>query len=185
MGVEFIALVVLLPLLTKHVPNQVRGLRLFKREKLLAQGSLAVLAVGTLCLGLAPAVSVAIIGERFPPLYIRCCVLNFPGIIILALGTGQDSLLRSMTTELVAPSEISIVYSAITMLRAIGGSVSGPIYAELYVIGMNHKDEGWLGMPFLFAGVLFVIVLSLLAVITDPGETGYEAIPETRHEEDE
>lgn len=184
MGVEFIALVVLLPLLTKHVPNQVRSLRLFKREKLLAQGSLVALAVGTLCLGLAPVVSIAITGEHCPVLYIRR-VLIIKGIIILALGTGQDSLLRSMTTELVDPSEISIVYSAITMLRAIGGSVSGPIYAELYVIGMSHKEEGWLGMPFLFAGVLFVIILSLLAVLADPGEKGYEVIPETCREDDE
>jgi MFS family permease len=112
-------------------------------------------------------------------------VLILPGIIILALGTGQDSLLRSMTTELVDPSEISIVYSAITMLRAIGGSISGPIYAELYVVGMDHKNEGWLGLPFLFAGILFIVVLGLLAVIADPGEKGYETIPEARREDDE
>jgi MFS family permease len=112
-------------------------------------------------------------------------MLIVPGIIILALGTGQDSLLRSMTTELVDPSEISIVYSAITMLRAIGGSVSGPIYAELYVVGMDHMNEGWLGLPFLFAGILFIAVLGLLAVIADPGEEGYEVIPETRLEDDE
>jgi hypothetical protein len=62
MGVEFFALIVVLPMLTKHVPHQVRGLRLFKKEKLLAQGSIAALAVGTLCLGIAPAVSIAIAG---------------------------------------------------------------------------------------------------------------------------
>jgi hypothetical protein len=62
MGVEFFALIVVLPMLTKHAPHQVRGLRLFKKEKLLAQGSIAALAVGTLCLGIAPAVSIAIAG---------------------------------------------------------------------------------------------------------------------------
>jgi hypothetical protein len=90
----------------------------------------------------APAVSIAIAGTCFPALCICCDVLILAGIIILALGTGQDSLPRSITTELVDPSEISIVYSTITMLRAIGGSVSGPIYAEHYVIGIDHQNEG-------------------------------------------
>jgi hypothetical protein len=62
MSVEFFALVVLLPLLTKYIPSIFHGLRLFQREKGLAQGSLLVLAAGTLCLGLAPAVPIAIIG---------------------------------------------------------------------------------------------------------------------------
>jgi hypothetical protein len=70
MGVEFFALIVVLPMLTKHAPHQVRGLRLFKKEKLLAQGSVVVLAVGTLCLGLAPAVSIAIAGTLPSVLYI-------------------------------------------------------------------------------------------------------------------
>jgi MFS family permease len=185
MGVEFFALIVVLPFLTRYAPHRVRGLQLFKKEKLLAQGSIAALAIGTLCLGIAPAVLIAIAGKCFPALCICRDVLILPGITILALGTGQDSLLRSMTTELVDPSEISIVYSAITMLRAIGGSISGPIYAELYVVGMDHKNEGWLGLPFLFAGILFIVVLGLLAVLADPGEKGYEAIPETQHENNE
>jgi MFS family permease len=105
------------------------------------------------------------------------------GLVILSLGTGQDSLLRSMTTEMVDPSEISLVYSAITMLRGIGGSISGPIYAELYILGMNQDGNGWLGMPFLFAGVLFIIVLGLLSIIANPCTEGYETIPDLGQED--
>ncbi|KAF2123383.1 hypothetical protein P153DRAFT_371705 [Dothidotthia symphoricarpi CBS 119687] len=49
-------------------------------------------------------------------------------------------------------------------------------------MGMNQKGEGWLGLPFLFAGALFVVALSLLSAITNPEEGGYEAISDVERE---
>jgi hypothetical protein len=157
MLVELLTLVVLLPLLTSRLPASIRALRRFEKDRLFAQGSIAVLALGMLCLGLAPAISIAIIG-----------------IIVLALGSGQDSLLRSMATDLAPRPEISIVYSAITMLRAVGGSTSGPIYAGLYAAGIQKK---MLGLPFLAAGAFFVIALGLCVAITDAKASGEQAVP--------
>lgn len=151
MSIEFVALVVLLPILTSGLSLKFQQLSAFAKDKTLAQASLIALAIGTFCLGFAPVVAIAIIG-----------------IIVLALGTGQDSLTRSMATDMVGVSDISTVYSAITMLRAIGGSVSGPIYAWLYTAALRHKGEGWLGLPFIVAGVLFVVALTLLMVVRDP-----------------
>ena len=160
MGIEFVALVVLLPMLTSGLSPKFQQLSAFTKDKTFAQGSLIALAMGTFCLGFAPVVAIAIIG-----------------IIVLALGTGQDSLTRSMATDMVAVSDLSTMYSAITMLRAIGGSISVPIYAWLYTAGLKHKGEGWLGLPYLVAGALFVVALALLMVLRDPEKEnvdGYE-----------
>lgn len=118
-----------------------------------AQASLVALAVGTFCLGFAPVVAIAIIG-----------------IIVLALGTGQDSLTRSMATDMVHVSDLSMVYSAITMLRAIGGSISGPIYAWLYTMALQMRSESWLGLPYLVAGGLFIVAVGLLMILKDPAK---------------
>ncbi|KAF2793899.1 MFS general substrate transporter [Melanomma pulvis-pyrius CBS 109.77] len=160
MGVELITLLIFLPLVESFLLG--RGFSNFSRINYIAQGSVAALAVGALCLGFAPVVGLAIVG-----------------IIVMALGTGQDSTLRSMATDMVDASGLSIVYSAITMLRAIGGSISGPIYAGLYDVGMRNSGV-WLGLPFMTAGLLFTVAFLLLILLKD--ESGYEAI---RDQEDE
>lgn len=151
MSIEFVALVVLLPMLSSGLSPKFQRLSAFTKDKIFAQGSLIALAMGTLCLGLAPVIVVAIIG-----------------IIVLALGTGQDSLTRSMATDMVSVTDLSTMYSAITMLRAIGGSISGPIYAWLYTAALRHEGEGWLGLPYVVAGALFLVAFALLMVVRDP-----------------
>ncbi|KAF2645220.1 MFS general substrate transporter [Massarina eburnea CBS 473.64] len=147
MAFEFAFLVALLPPITNVLTN--RGFSSLARNKYSAQGSIVALAVGCMCLAFAPVAGVAIIG-----------------LIVVASGAGQDSLLRSLATDMVDASEVSIVYSAITVMRNTGGSLSGPIYAELYAAGLRAGGN-WLGLPFLFAGALFVIVAGLLVVMKD------------------
>lgn len=165
MGVEFLALAFLLPALTSNLPATFQRASTFTKDKAVAQWSLFALAIGTLCLGLAPAVGIAI-----------------AGIIILALGSGQDSLTRSMATEMVRTDEISTMYSAITMLRAIGGSVSGPIYAWLYTTGLKHRGEIWLGLPYLVAAALFVTAVAMLVFIRNTKEEDATAADEEARE---
>ncbi|KAF9693735.1 hypothetical protein EKO04_008390 [Ascochyta lentis] len=158
MSIEFLALVVLLPALTSGLPSGFQRLSTFAKDRTFAQASLVALAVGTFCLGFAPVVAIAIIG-----------------IVVLALGTGQDSLTRSMATDMVPVSDLSTMYSAITMLRAIGGSISGPIYAWLYTAALRKDAEAWLGLPYFVAGALFVVALGLLMVLKDPAKKELEA----------
>lgn len=148
MGIEFVALVLVLPALTSILPASFQKASVFVKDKTLAQWSCAALATGMLCLGLAPVVGLAI-----------------AGIVVLALGSGQDSLTRSMTTEMVSTGDISVVYSAITMLRAIGGSISGPLSAWLYTIGLKQKGAVWLGLPYLVTGALFVLAVTVLMFV--------------------
>ena len=107
------------------------------------------------------------------------------GVVIIALGAGQDSLLRSLATEMVPTNEISTMYSAITMLRAIGGSISGPIYAWLYTVGLGQNNEIWLGLPYIVAGALFLVALVLLIYLPVTEKGGYEPIREEEEEEED
>ncbi|KAF1970016.1 MFS general substrate transporter [Bimuria novae-zelandiae CBS 107.79] len=166
MSVELLMLVLILPLLTKFLPAAFQRLSPSTKDKYIAEWSLVALAVGQLCLGFAPVVAVAILG-----------------VVIVALGAGQDSLLRSLATEMVKPSEISTIYSAITMLRAIGGSSSGPIYAWLYSVGLGLKSEVWLGLPYVAAGLLFLVALGLLVCLKVTDREGYEPIGERQDED--
>jgi MFS family permease len=142
MAMEFVTLLVLLPL-ALHFLSRLK-FSPFAKDAYIAKASVALLAIGAVTVGLAPHAYVAVLG-----------------IAIIALGTGQDSALRSMTTDMVDPSGVSIVYSAITMLRGIGASISGPIYAGLYSVGLRY-GEVWLGLPFVVAGLFFTVGLALL-----------------------
>ncbi|KAF2710758.1 MFS general substrate transporter [Pleomassaria siparia CBS 279.74] len=157
MAMELTTLLVILPLLlgawTRSRESRGGALSEFTKAKRISQLSIGALAAGSLCLGFAPVIGVAVFG-----------------ILLLALGTGQDSTLRSMSTDLVPPSSISLVYSAITMLRAIGGSVSGPLYAALYNVGLARGGDAWLGLPFLVAGALFVAALGVAVGIGGGGD---------------
>lgn len=183
MSVELFMLVLVLPFITIIVPR-LQKLSPSIKDKYIAEWSLAALAVGQFCLGCAPVAAVAILGTYTLKHTIRLNQHGFRislttlGIAILALGAGQDSLLRSLATELVASDEISTMYSAITMLRAIGGSISGPFYAWLYTLGLRQRSKIWLGLPYLIAGALFVIALALLISLTVKERDGYEAIEE-------
>jgi hypothetical protein len=84
---------------------------------------------------------------------------------------------------MVPARDVSILYSAITMLRAIGGSISGPIYAWLYTVGLGKKQKVWLGLPYIVAGALFLIALGLLACLSVPERDGYEAINDPEEDE--
>lgn len=152
---EFVVLLILLPLVTHCLPSSIRILRPFKRDQYFAKWSISALAFGSLLLGFAPVIYIAIIG-----------------LVILALGTGQDSLLRSMATDLAPKSDVSALYSAITILRAIGGSISGPVYAGLYAAGMRYEC---LGLPFLTSGVFFGAAVGLCLAVTDTKSKNTEA----------
>lgn len=84
---------------------------------------------------------------------------------------------------MVPARDISMIYSAITMLRAIGGSISGPIYAWLYAVGLRQKQELWLGLPYIIAGLLFLVALGLLTCLEVPERGGYEVIGDQEDEE--
>lgn len=147
MLVELLALVILLPLFAANLPYLFQTRSRFQKDQYLARWSIVALGLGCLILGLAPKIYIAI-----------------AGILVLALGSGQDSLLRSMSTDLGSESEISSVYTAVTMLRAVGGSLSGPFYAGIYSVGLKL---GWPSLPFILAGLFFTVGFVICSMVTD------------------
>lgn len=62
MGVELIILLLFLPLVESFLLR--RSFSNFSRINYIAQGSVAALAVGALCLGFAPHIGLAIVGKK-------------------------------------------------------------------------------------------------------------------------
>ncbi|KAF2012817.1 MFS general substrate transporter [Aaosphaeria arxii CBS 175.79] len=155
MLVELTTCLTILPLIAMGLSRY--GVSPFSKDLYIAQGSVAALVIGLWCLGLAPVIGLAVFG-----------------IVMAGLGTAQESVLRSMVTDMVDPEGVSIAYSAMTMLRTIGASVSGPIYAGLYAAGLDH-GWSWLGLPYLFAGGLFALIFVVLLFFKD--SSAYQPIP--------
>jgi hypothetical protein len=76
------------------------------------------------------------------------------GLIITTLGTGYTLLTRSLLTSLVEKHHIATLYNTMAVLETIGTVVAGPIMAGTFRWGLE-MGGGWIGMPFLCAGVMF------------------------------
>ena len=78
-------------------------------------------------------------------------------LVLYALGSGFSTAVRSLATSLVEPHHIARLYAAMATMEMIGGMIAGPLISSLYSAGLS-LDGGWVGLPFLATGVLFVIV---------------------------
>lgn len=80
------------------------------------------------------------------------------------LGTGFPPIIRSLVTYLVEShhesrtSDIARLYALISVLEGIGSLVAGPGMAWAFRWGIG-LGEGWLGLPYGFAALLFVLAL--------------------------
>lgn len=83
------------------------------------------------------------------------------GLVIMTLGTGYSSLMRSLVTSIFERQHIARLYSAITVFEILGSMFSGPMLAGFFQWGM-HLGGMWQGMPFFAAGLmaLFTAVLA-------------------------
>ncbi|KAM3070923.1 hypothetical protein ACMFMG_009834 [Clarireedia jacksonii] len=80
------------------------------------------------------------------------------GVMVATLGFGVDALLRSLITSVISASEISIFYTAMTLLQNLGESAGGPLYAGLFSVALSFKKQ-WLGL-------LFWVAAGLAALLT-------------------
>lgn len=109
------------------------------RDYRLSQGSGLISIIGFLAIGLAPV-----------PALLIC------GLVILSLGSAFLITARSLATALVPPDQVGTLYSAIAISQSLGILISGPLFAYLFRIGL-HFGGAWMGLPFLLAGLLYVI----------------------------
>jgi MFS family permease len=81
------------------------------------------------------------------------------GQIILSIGSAFMVTTRSLATSLVLPDHVGTLYSAIAIAQGLGVLLSGPLFANLFRLGM-HLGNAWLGLPFLLAALFFVVAVA-------------------------
>ncbi|KAJ5614803.1 hypothetical protein N7528_008457 [Penicillium herquei] len=95
--------------------------------------------VGFLIVGLAPTTGLLIFG-----------------LVVVAMGAAFGVNTRSLATALVVPDHVGTLYSTFAISQSMGVCVAGPLFAYLFKWGM-HLGNAWLGLPFLQAGLFFVL----------------------------
>jgi len=131
-GVQLLLLIFLLPF-TGHVLLKYLHFSSHDKDRIFVLASSAVMAIGALCLGLAPEIGPAIIG-----------------IILMSFGAGLLALVRSLVTLHVSSENISVVYATMSMMIVVTAAVGGPLFNETYAAGLG-LGKMWYGLPFLMA----------------------------------
>lgn len=86
------------------------------------------------------------------------------GLVAISLGSALAVTSRSLATSLVAADHVGTLYSAAAVMQSLGNLVAGPLFACGFNLGMRLGEE-WLGLPFLLAALLFVIVFAAISCI--------------------
>jgi len=153
--VNLIAIMICLPLVGYFLVSQLH-MSARQRDIYLARASSLVILAGLVGIGIAQTASLAI-----------------TGVVLSALGSGIDALLRSFLTSVIAQDELSLFYTAMTLFQILGESASGPLYSSLFSLGLNMEGT-WLGLPFLVASGLFVVLATMLCMLRFLGEDDAE-----------
>ncbi|CAI7565045.1 unnamed protein product [Penicillium bialowiezense] len=80
------------------------------------------------------------------------------GLVVLSIGSAFMVTTRSLATSLVVPDHVGTLYSAIGIAQGVGLLVSGPLFANLFRLGL-HLGKAWMGLPFLMAAVFFIFAV--------------------------
>ncbi|CAG8087386.1 unnamed protein product, partial [Penicillium salamii] len=99
------------------------------------------------------------------------------GLVVLSIGSAFFVTTRSLATSLVLPDHVGTLYSAIAIAQGLGLLVSGPLFANLFRLGL-HLGKAWLGLPFLMASVFFSFaVVAVWNVKLEPSRGSDEEEP--------
>ncbi|KAI1759273.1 MFS general substrate transporter [Hypoxylon sp. FL1150] len=156
---------ILLPWLARFVmkdttPAKFRAEDEHHRDLSFAKWSYGVLAIGIAALGLAPTLPAFVFG-----------------LVVAALGSGFNSLTRSLMSLYVDPEHRSRLFSLVGMVEVVGSVYAQPMMAGLFTLGMRLGGE-WIGLPYFVLSVLIAAAASLLLFVRVPKEAGDSSTPE-------
>ncbi|CAK7200148.1 hypothetical protein SEUCBS139899_002838 [Sporothrix eucalyptigena] len=123
-----------------------------QRDLWVAQGSCAILILGSVLIGLSPNAPAMI-----------------AGVVLYSLGTGYNIVLRSLLAALVQPEHLGTLFNTAGILDSVGAVVAGPLLAAALSEGIHLKGF-WIGLPFLAAAGLFSIAMAVLTTARLPAE---------------
>ncbi|KGO74874.1 Major facilitator superfamily domain, general substrate transporter [Penicillium italicum] len=136
--VTYLIIMPILSFLTaKHL--SLRGKR---SDHFLSKGSGVLSIIGFAIISIAPTPAILIGGQ-----------------VILSIGSAFMITTRSLATSLVQPDHAGTLYSAIAIAQGLGTLVSGPLFANLFRLGM-HLGTAWTGLPFLQASLFFIVAVT-------------------------
>jgi MFS family permease len=115
-----------------------------RSDHVMSKGSGILSVIGFIAVSIAPTPAILIAGQ-----------------VILSIGTAFAVTMRSLATSLVLPDHVGTLYSAIAIVQGLGVLISGPLFANLFRLGM-HLGNAWLGLPFLLAALFFVIAVAVV-----------------------
>ncbi|VUC27397.1 unnamed protein product [Clonostachys rosea] len=147
----FVILPLVSHLLTStSIPAMFRAKDEKRRDVILLRGSFCFLLVGLIAVGLA-----------------RDLVSFMFGLVILVLGSGYASLLKSLMSLYADAKHRSRLFSLIGMVEVLARVYSDPALAGLYSFGLHHGG-GWIGAPYFGVALLIAACLALLSFIKLP-----------------
>ncbi|KAI1649890.1 MFS general substrate transporter [Daldinia loculata] len=154
---QVVQALIILPWVTGYVmkdttPKRIRAPDEHHRDLSLARWSYTLLAVGIFILGLAPTLS----GFIF-------------GLMLMALGSGFNSLTRSLMSLYVDPEHRSRLFSLVAMTEVVGSVYAQLFLAALFALGMK-LGGGWIGLPYFGLSILIAAVATLLLFVKVPKE---------------
>ena len=117
-----------------------KGWTTVQKDALLIKFSWTSITVGILIIGLAPNI-----------------VLLFFGDILVTFGVGASGILHSLLSNQVEKDQVAKLFTAMTMIQLVGAMVGDPLLALSFSKGIE-MGGGWLGLPYLLSGALFLIV---------------------------
>jgi len=167
-GLTVVILGVVLPTLSKYMGSSKSCAKIssFRRDLLLAQASAACASLGYLLLG-GPNTTFLV-----------------SGIVVLAFSTGLPPLCHSLISGLVAPDQMSQIFTVVSIVEGIGSLPAGPFLAWTFSSGMRLGGP-WFGLPFFVLGGLGLLCLVVLCLILMDKRVGraYSAVEASRSED--
>ncbi|KAJ5945417.1 hypothetical protein N7516_005585 [Penicillium verrucosum] len=124
-------------LVTKHL--NLRGKR---SDHFMSKGSGVLSIIGFAIISIAPTPAILIGGQ-----------------VILSMGSAFIITTRSLATSLVQIDHAGTLYSAIAIAQGVGTLISGPLFANLFRLGMQLGTV-WMGLPFFQASLFFAVAVA-------------------------
>ena len=151
-----VAVLVVMPWVSDYVrrPTAPRLLRVGsdrRRDLMLARWSFAVAGLGAVALAFAPSVGGFV-----------------AGLVVLALGSGASSLVRSCMSLYVGPAQVARLYTVDSVVQNAGILYAEPLLAGLYSRGLRAGGAAR-GLPYLGVGLLALATAGLLLFVRLPG----------------
>ncbi|CAJ2500450.1 Uu.00g033030.m01.CDS01 [Anthostomella pinea] len=138
-------------LLKETTPATLRAPGEHHRDLSISRWSFAILTIGVMVLGLSPTLASFIFG-----------------LMLMALGSGFNSLARSVMSLYVDPEHRSRLFSLVGMVDVLGVVYAQPMLAGLFALGLK-LGGGWIGLPYYGLAVLVATAGSLLLFVRLPG----------------